>query len=320
MVFTSAQISERYTSLLHAMSEIAGAYSYQGRLADALQLLALADQCLPFQEVQRADKVRFLLKYAELLVANYFLTNQEEHRMHLMVQRAREEVEESQDEQGTATVLFLTGQTLYYHNLLAGGSDYMQARDYFQQALKRYETINDTEGMAQALFYTGLTYERYDGEEEVAAEYYQQMLQLARKHDHKWLLSEAMRHLSGILMSKDNDVSLHYALESLRLREAIGFKRALPAAHVQVSNICMERGELEQALKHCQQALQLSEEMSLRSYIMGILLTLGEIQQKQNKLDEARASFEQAAVLARELDLAYGMTRAKALLEGLAGK
>lgn len=318
--FPAHKFLNRYTLVMHSICELANAYYYQGRLADALQLLDLGDQCLQFGEVEEADKVSFLLTYAELLVANYSLTNQQEDRMQLIVERAREAVEASQNEQGKATILFLIGQTLYYHNVLTGKSDYIEARDYFQQALKRSQNMNDTKGMTQALFYIGLTYERYDGEEEVAGEHYQQMLELARKHDHKWLLSEAMRHLSALLIGKDNDLSLHYAPDSLRLREEIGFKRALPAALVQVSNVYRARGELENALKYCQQAMCFSEEMNLRSYVMGILLALGEIQHKQNRLSEAQTSVEQAAVLAQELDLAYGIIRAQELLEEIAGK
>jgi hypothetical protein len=54
--------------------------------------------------------------------------------------------------------------------------------------------------------------------------------------------------------------------------------------------------------------------MTLRSSLMSTLLVQGEIQQKQGKLDRARASFEKAAGLADELGLAYGIAAARANL------
>jgi tetratricopeptide (TPR) repeat protein len=205
---------------------------------------------------------------------------------------------------------------LYYCNLNTGGNDYPEARKLMRQALALYEKIGDTHGIAQSLFFIGLTYER-QGEEEQARGCYRQALDIAREYDDKWVISEVTRHMSGLNLGKDNDTSLRYALESLRLREETGCKRALPSAHLLLSSVYMARDELDQAWEQIRLARDLAEEMDLRGSLMSVLLAQGEIQQKQGRPDKARTSFEKAAALADELGLAYGIATAKASLARL---
>ena len=313
MFLKNEAISERYANALLAIENIAGAYYYQGRLADALALWQSGEQLLHFEEVREAERVGFLLKYADFLVDHYFLTNQQERLMRTIVQQAREEAIAGEDEQSIATAIYQISRMLYYCNLNTGSSDYTETRSYMRQALERYERIDDKHGIAQSLFFIGLTYERHK-EEEQARGYYRQALDIGREYDDKWVIAETTRHLAGLNLGKDNDTSLRYALESLRRREEAGFKRALPSAHLLASRVYQERDEMELASEHAQRAQELAEEMELRSSLMSVLLTQGEIQQKQGNADAARASFEKAAALAEELGLAYGIAAAKANL------
>lgn len=313
MFLTTEEISERYVRALLAIEESASAYHYQGRLADALALLQSGERLLGFPEVRTTERVSFLLKYAEFLVDYYFLTNQEERLMRTVVQQTRDEAVASGDDPSIAAALTQLGKMLYYCNLNTGGSDYTETRGYIRQALERYETLDDKHGIAQALFLLGLTHER-QREEEQARGCYRQSLDIAREYDDKWVIAETTRHLAGLNLGKDNDSSLRYATESLKRREEIGFKRALPSAHLLISRVHLEREELEAAWEHTQRALDLAKEMDLRSSLMSVLLTQGEIQQKQGNPEAARADFEKAATLAEELGLAYGIAAAKANL------
>lgn len=314
MFLSTEDISERYADALQALSEIAGAYYYQGQLADALNLFRTGERLTHFQEVPEAERVSFILTYAEFLVDHYFLTNREEDLMRTIVLRAREEASANGDEQSVAAAIYQTGRMLYYRNLNAGSHDYTEARRHLRQALASYEKLDDPHGIAQSLFSIGLTYEQ-SAEEEQARGYYRQALDIAREYDDKWVISEVTRHMAGLNLGKDNDTSLRYALESLRLREEIGFKRALPPAHLLVYEVYRERGELEQARKHVQAARNLADEMDLHYSIMFALLAQGEIQQRQGNLDAAQASFTKAAALANELGIAYAMAATRAKLE-----
>lgn len=313
MFLSDGDITERYAHELRSIEEIAGAYYYQGRLTDAFSLFQTGEQLLHFQEVQPPDRVSFLLKYAEFLVDHYFLTNQEERRMRTIVQRTQEEATTSGDGWSIATAMLHLGRMLYYCNLNTGGNDYTEARSYIRQALEYYEKVDDMHGIAQSLFLLGLTYERHE-EKEQAWGCYRQALDIAREYEDKWVIAETTRHLAGLNLGKDTDTSMRYALESLRLREELGFKRALPPAYLLLSRVLMERGEMEQAWEYIQQARDLSEEMGLHSSSMSALLTQGEMQQKQGDVNAARTSFEKAAALAGDLGMAYGIAAAKASL------
>jgi tetratricopeptide (TPR) repeat protein len=307
-------IAERYATSLQALSEIANAYYFQGRVDEAWHLFQAGEPWLSARETRSEDQVNFLLKYGEFLVHNYYLTTRAEDLMCSVVQRARQAAEASQDEAGIATSLYLTGQTLYYHNLLAGGGDYSRARDSFEQASALREKIGDSYHVAESLFYTGLTYDRENPDEQ-AKECYQRALSLAEQYGNTWAASEAMRHLTDYT---DGEQRWRYAQRSLALREEMGFKVYIPSAQLLLSDIYIARDDLAQALDYCQQAEQLCREMNLQPYLMHALLTQGELAYKQGHLDEAREHVEQAARLAHTLNIAYGIAAAHEKLELLA--
>jgi tetratricopeptide (TPR) repeat protein len=93
-------------------------------------------------------------------VANYFLTNKDFDLTLTTIQEAKQLAGEIQDEKGIADALCLLGQAYYNKKLNTGEGDYEQALGYFQQALERRERLRDTRGISEALFYSGLTYER----------------------------------------------------------------------------------------------------------------------------------------------------------------
>ena len=317
MFLSTEATAERYAISLQALSEVAKAYHFQGRLDEAFHLWQHSMQLLSIQEVQPTDRVKFLLGYGGFLIDNYFLTNHEEDLMLSVVQQAREEAEAAQDQLAIASTLYQVGQTLYYRHMQANENDYTDARDYFQQASALREKIGDLYGLANSLFYTGLTYERHE-QEEPAVDYYQRALPLAEQHGNWRAASEAARHLAGLSLSKDNEHSLRYALKSLALREEMGFNVGLPPAQLLVSDVYLTVGDLARALDYCQQSEQLSQEMGLQVYLMWAKLARGEIAYKQGQIAEARGHFEQSAALARELKIAYGVTDANEKLEMLA--
>jgi tetratricopeptide (TPR) repeat protein len=319
MSLSAETITERYTTSLNALSDIAEAYYFQGGLDDAFRLWQSAEPLLAFREIQPADRMKFWLHYGDFLVFNYFLTSREKELMESIVQRARQEAEALQDEAGIATALALTGKAQYFDNLKVGRSDYAEARNFFQRTSALREKIGDAYNLADSLFYTGLTY-IWEGQEEQARAYFQRALELAEQHGNKWAASEATRHLADVSMVKDKDYeqSLRYALRSLALREEIGFKRTYPAAHLLVSDVYVQLGDLERALAHCQQAEVLAEEMKLQTYLVGTRLTRGDVAYKRGQFVEAREHFEKGAELARQLNDAHWIAEANEKLAMLA--
>lgn len=304
MFLTEDAISEHYTTTLRSLSEIAEAYYFQGRIADAWHLWQDAQHLLTGQEISSEQRVKFLLRYGQFLIQYYFLTNREEDLMLSVVQQARQEAQVLQDKAALAMAYYLVGQTLYYHNLLGAESDYTRARDSFEQASALGEKIGDFYHLAEFCFYIGLTYDRENPLEQ-AKIYYQRSLTLAEQYGNKWVASEAMRHLTD---HTEGEQRLRYALRSLEIREEMRFKRALPPAQLLVSDIYLEQGDLIRGLEYCQHAEQLASEMELQTYLMQALITRGDIASRQGQFVEAHEHFANAAVLARELNMAYPLS------------
>jgi tetratricopeptide (TPR) repeat protein len=313
-MFLSAQaLNERYSTSLQALREIAEAYYFQGRLDDAFHLWRTAEQLLATPEVGSIDKMKFLLRYGRFLVQYYFLMNSEETLMLSIVQQAQQEAETLQDAFGTATALFLRGQTLYYQHLQTGENNYSDARDYFLQASALRTTIGDSYELAESLFYTGLTHDRQQ-EATQAKDYYLRALEIAEQQGNKWAESEATRHLTD---HSNGDQRLHYALRSLERRSEMHYKPGLPPAQLLLSEIYTNRGELEQALAYCEQAEKLATEMNLQNYLVFALLTKGTIAHKQGELTKARKYFEEASKRAQQLNIAFAIAAANEQLQSL---
>lgn len=244
-----------------------------------------------------------------------------------------------------AIALCLQGQAHYYATLNTHGSNYDETFAYCQQALDIWEKLEKERqiamaewdgpssedfqpdedarnyvlriierGMSKALFSIGLASEQL-GKHEQARDSYQRALDLALHADAKEEASYAYRHLTSFCEEKEQQ--LHYALQSLALREEIGFKRLLPHSHLLVCDIYLHRGDLEKAQEHCQAAFQLAEEMDLKQALMMALYSQGEISQRQGKLDEARESFVHCLDLAKEFQFVYGITEATKKLQEL---
>lgn len=313
MSLTFEELNERYGLALQALSEIAEAYYFQGMLEESLQVWRSGELILGGAEVDPMERTNFLLTYGRFLVQYYYLTSHEEELMLEVIQRARQGAEGLQDEVGVATALFLSGQALYFQNLAAGVDDYTEARNYFLQSSALRERVDDNFELAESLFYIGLTYDRH-GQATQAKEYYLRALDNAEQYGNVLAASEATRHLTDHV---DGEQRLHYGMRSLELRNEMKLKRGLPSAQLLLSELYIERGELELALEYCQQAEVFATEMNLQNSLVSVLLTRGDILQKQGAFSEAREYFEKALVLAQQLHIAYNITAAQEKLKVL---
>jgi tetratricopeptide (TPR) repeat protein len=319
-------------------------------------LLQLAEQISRYPEVFSRDRFAILQTYAEIRIASYFLTNRGSDEMFDLVQKIAQEAKNACAEldftdgnngntRDVATALYLLGQAHYYYTLNTGGSDYGNVFNYCYQSLDIWEklekerqiamaswdnlTSEDSEadeyarndvlrllerGMSQALFCLGLAHERLQ-EKEQARDSYQRALDLALRSDAKEEASYAYRHLAGL--TEDKEQQLEYALQSLQLREEIGFKRTLPYSHLLVCDMYLQRHDLEKAQEYCQSAFQLAEAMEMKNALMMVYYSQGEIYQCKDRLDEARQCFVQCLDFATQLGTAYGIAEATKKLQEL---
>lgn len=310
--------SKNTAAAIDALCKIADTLYRQGKLSDSRQVLQITAQLLDVCEAQPRDHLMFLLQSSEVLVTGYFCTNSDADRMIETILQAKQVAEDIHDEPGRADALSLLGQARYYIAINNAASinsskvDYDEALACQQEALQLRETLHDTRGMSESLFYIGVVYERrqqYDS----AQTYYERVLQLAGQHGHTLEKCRAVRHLSGIACDRgDLEQALLYAQEALALRQKINFKLYLPFDEMLVGQIHLERKNFNSALLSYQHAYALACDMGLKQAILFSLLGLGDVHAAQKKLPQANAYFEQALTLANEL----GLTRAIAEVSG----
>lgn len=323
-VSSNETLAQHYTNVIDVLGKIAESYYYLGRLDDALKVLQAGIPLIEASEMQPQDRLKWLLQSARLLVADYYLTNQDADRMFSAVLCAREAAESAQDRQRLADALSLLGQAHYYATLNGSTSlkgaqgQYQEALAFQQQALEHREALQDTRGISESLFFIGVVHERWH-QHDRAQEYYIKAHQVAEQAGHEREKAEPARHLAGIawIVKGELDQALVYARESLAIWESLGFQPYLPFAHLLVGDIALAKGDTENALFHCQKAATLAETLNHKRALASSLLSLGDIQLAKHEPALARANFEQALALAQELPFPLIITRASERLERL---
>lgn len=349
MVTPAEQLNAQYSSYFSATTALAQSLNYLGKMNQALTILRSAVQLARDFDFSSMNYFELLETYADVLMARFFQSNAGWQELADLVHKIHQRAERQYNEQGMpfemntktmqiARAYSLLGQAYYYQTLNTAALDHTVVREYLQKAVDFWEKVEPeqpifadvttsgeldltqvlqikTTGISKALMFLALSHQRL-GENEQGNEYNQRALDLALQVDAKEVASYIYRHLTWLV--EDFEQKLEYALNSLRLREEIGFKRLLPHSHLLVSDLFLEQGTLEIAQEHCQAALQLAKEMDLPSALMMIFRTRGDIYQRQGLKEEARASFVNMLDFAEKLDLAYGVVQAEKRLKGLA--
>ncbi|HLZ58512.1 MAG TPA: tetratricopeptide repeat protein [Ktedonosporobacter sp.] len=301
-VYSPEALSEQYKTAIQAICEIAISYYMLGRSNDALHALEAGLELGEGKEVSPQDRLKLLLQQAKIFVDDYFQTNRDYDLALETVLSAKKLAESIAEEQGIADSLSLLGQARYYRAMLTGQGDYEDALADQRQALARRETLQDTRGISESLFWMGICYERLHQYDQ-AQESYLQALAIANQYGHRLERWHPARHLSGIaaVVKGDVDLGLKYARESLAALEEVGFKLYLPYGHLLVGEVYEAKQDLTHALDHCQKALALAEELGETNVVVGALLSIGDIRLAEKTEAEARANYEKARTIAQEL-------------------
>jgi ATP/maltotriose-dependent transcriptional regulator MalT len=317
---STISLSDHYATAIRSLCAIAESHYYAGNTAEALRVLQAGRSLIEAKEARPQDRIEMLLRSGKILIDNYFFSNGEFDEIISPVLQAQELAESEHDEQSIITVLSLLGQAHYYKQLGTGEGNFDQAQAYLQQAIERYEALQDTRDINEAIFayvYMGLTYEQQHLPEQ-AQEYYQKAYAIAVETQHPLERSYAARHLSTTFFSLgDLEQALTYALESLSLREELGYKRYLSFSNLLVGDIYMAKEQHADALPYYQRAYALAEELDLRNALAFSLLSIGDVYLTNGEKAQARMYYEQADDIARELDIAYLTTEVAQKLQRL---
>ncbi len=209
-----------------------------------------------------------------------------------------------------AKIIFLKGEALALKNI--GIVYYFQAKhlealDYYNQSLKKFEEIKDNSGIANLYSNIGVVY--YDrGDDAHALENYLQSLKFSELAGDKFRIFIALNNVGGVYNIKPAtyDKALEYYLKALALCEELGKKDELGAISVNIGSIYFEKNDDAKALLYFNKALNAygNSEGSLNAYN-----ALGKLYTKEGKYDLALKNHNQALALADKLNNKISITQ-----------
>ncbi|MHA2295942.1 MAG: tetratricopeptide repeat protein [Candidatus Hodarchaeales archaeon] len=294
-------ITSEYSFLIQSLCKISEFYLFNGKLADAIDLLNNCSYLISRSEVQTEDQLIFLLQSGKLLVRNIFMHNGEIDRAIDELKRA-ETLDYLSNDNSKAKILDLKGLAHYNYQLHKRPVDFTKALDYFEEALKLQDN-NDTRFLSEILFHIGLVNEQ-SGKTDDAWEFYQQAHDKAKENGHELEQSFAARHIGFLHQQKGNlEEATKSFEESLSLREKVGFKISLPFAYLSLGDIYIARNDLDKADEYCTRGYEAAIEMNNVKAKVLATYYLGKLFKKKEDWKRARQHLEEARDIATRINL-----------------
>jgi len=194
-----------------------------------------------------------------------------------------------------------------FHNNIG---TYQDAMPDVAHAIGISEEIDDFKGLAHALVYEGILYERTE-QLDKAKETYQRALDVSEGHIHDLESSYALRHLA-FLRHNDGDLdgALEYFERSLELREKVGFRTGLALSHLAVGNVLLDMDRYDEANEQLAKSAQFAEELGLERVTTLCHYLIGEVHARQGHVNRALLQFELSKDLSEKIGYAVGVQRA----------
>lgn len=291
-----------YAQIVDNVCKITDSYLYDGRIDQAIELAEKGQEIADNDDTDRKDLALMLLQRGKLLNRRSFFGRPAFEEAETILTRARAIATTIADQELLAMTLLRLGQAHDYRTMTAGEGDFQDALDHFERALTLFQATNNREGEGKACFNIGLIHQRRREMEEAASRF-SEAYDIAIQGDYRFDQSLAIRHLGFIHFTKgDYELAEKCALESLKLRQELGYRLYLPSAHHVLGVLYIVQEKWEQAMAHLEQAKAMAEEMKLSAYMIQIQLAQGEWYKRQGNNELARQSFRGALEIATEID------------------
>lgn len=304
MAYPIEKLPEHYNELFEKLKMIAMTYHYNGRLADAVAVLKSAVALSEHSEVKKSQHFDLLQKYGDYLTCEAAMqtgTFDEALRVaEKLLAIANHNIQKAQ-------AVNLIGQVYYQQALNSKEPNFLKSRAYFEKAYSLLKYENHPQSFFWATLHIGRTHQN-SNEIEQASIYFRQAEILARKHKLELELSYARQHHGFILQTqKEFKKALAAHQEVLALRERIGYKIALPKAHLTLAKLHEEMEQPEQALDLYERAIIAAREIELARPLLLTLLYYGINLQNASRFVEAQIILEEAKTYAVTLGHEKGL-------------
>lgn len=231
------------------------------------------------KQADNIEKITILLKLTEETHERYPIKAIEYGAEALKLSR-REGVPEYQ-----ADALFYIGLAYYFQN------QYDPAIDYFKQAARLREKLDDRSGLAMCLNRTGNTYQ-LKGDFIEAFKYYQEAMDIFKEIDAKKEIARTLTNLGSIHQKQGNyKNAIDYYLKALNMHEQENNKEGMAWSMLNIAKLFKHIPDYSKALRYVNRSLTLYTEIAAEEGInTGVTLCqkeMGNIYQDMGQYDKA---------------------------------
>ena len=291
-------IDESFNKVIEALEKISGRYYFAGRLEEGLQVVQGGLTWRGVAEFTAALEGRLLVQQVRLMTANNFLGRGEFEETAEVLQAVTELAESHEIDALRAAGYQAVGWFRYCRTMREGSGEYADGLEPLQKALALWGKLDESLGVCEATFYSGLIYERL-GELEEAKRLYTESERMAEQNQFQLAQSYALRHLAFVAYRQGETERVRPLLEqSLAIRRAIGFELFLPFSYTSLADFALMEGDVETAERLLGEAAEVTERLGYEMMTMFVNLSQARLSQSQNRLDMAREAFEKALHLA----------------------
>lgn len=197
-------------------------------------------------------------------------------------------------------------------NIMQEKSDYVQARDYYQQGLALFRQLDDQVHIARSLIQLGSTAQD-QAQYAPAQDYFEQALALSIAIDDQRSMGICANNL-GSLMNElgDYTASQAYFKQSLAISQAIGDLRGIASSYNNLGFITSQLGDREGCKHYLHKSLSIFQATGDINSLATAYNNLGALAAYDEDYDLSRDYLEQSLVLRRKLDdqngISYGLT------------
>jgi non-specific serine/threonine protein kinase len=213
-----------------------------------------------------------------------------------------------------AKVLFSYGWLLFEQ------ANYSQAQQYYEESLKLWREIGNSENIAELLNSLGhVAQQQSDYTRAVALS--MESLTLYRDLDDKAGIALSLNRLGHIAqLQGDYAYAVSLVEESLTLRRELDDKRGIASSLNFLAETARREGQYERAIALYEESLLLCQKLGDKRCIAGLSHNLGHVIQEQGDYERATAMFKRSLALYQKLENRPGVALCLAGLAGIMGK
>lgn len=180
-------------------------------------------------------------------------------------------------------------------------SDYPKALEYFDKAVKIFETLGNRKQIAGVFHNIGIVYKNQSNYRK-ALEYLQQALSINEEYGNKNWKASNLNSIAGIYIEQgDYFKGIEYYTKSLKINEEIGDKASISNNINNIGTTYFYQANYPKALEYFFRSLKMNEESGAKQQIASSLNNIGNVYSEQSEYTKALEYYTKAIKINEEI-------------------